>query len=235
MALAADPNEAKQEYAKKLYKLLYAAKNNENEDNVVKLFSMFASGSISKAELVMKLKAKQELRLAKKRGPIDWAILDRNGNPFTIVKAISSKEALSKGFEWANNNPVDGGPRGARVATPDDIKAVASRNEGQWSRWTVYDHDNNVLTYVSARSRQEATQLALRWGRENNRVVAAVDQDDGTVRIPSSESKKPTSLADYITESNRPFIWQKEEPKKELTEMQKACILGGHEYAGELK
>jgi sulfur relay (sulfurtransferase) DsrC/TusE family protein len=44
-----------------------------------------------------------------------------------------------------------------------------------------------------------------------------------------------SSLKEYIEVSSRPFIWQKEEPKKELTEMQKACILGGHEYTGELK
>jgi hypothetical protein len=363
--------------------MLYNAQSNKNEDNIVKLFSMFASGNMSKAELMMKLKAKQELRLAKKRGPIDYTILDRNGDPITIVKAIDNSDALTKGMEWERSNPVSGGVRGVRLATPDDIKTVASRNEGQWSRWTVYDHDNNVLTYVSARNRQEASQIALRWGRENNRIIAAVDQDDGTVRIPSAESKEVvtelanqpypykvedswgnefiakfktekgliyrvrvdqdfenpnnvgvsfeailtkdysektvtktntgdafrifatvgnilkiylqknpkvnqfyfsgnakepsrlklydsiskmipkilsgwklvkldrdfnstyyhfakvnqslSSLKEYIEVSSRPFIWQKEEPKKELTEMQKACILGGHEYTGELK
>ena len=46
--------------------------------------------------------------------------------------------------------------------------------------------------------------------------------------------KKPTTFKEYVEESTNPFVWKKEEPKKELTEMQKACILGGQEYTGEI-
>jgi hypothetical protein len=42
-------------------------------------------------------------------------------------------------------------------------------------------------------------------------------------------------LKEYIEVSYKPFIREKkEEPKKELTDMQKACILGGQEYTGEI-
>jgi hypothetical protein len=381
MALAADPYEAKQEYAKKLYKMLYNAQSNKNEDNTIKWFAMYASGNISKWELVTKLKAKQELRLAKKRGPIDYAILNRNSDPITIVKAINNNEALTKGIEWERSNPVSGGVRGVRLATPEDIKAVANRNtEGRWQRWNVYGHEGQIFTSVSARTPQEASLLALRWGRENDRVISHVTPESKdefaalhrteskevvtelankpypfkaendidyyiadfitdagikyeviieangensvevsfysvnnktnysissitntgdafrvlatvmlvvktylnkykkittfefnadksepsrvklynafvkilpkfipTFKIKETEDigdaviytfkkiKKPTTVKEYIEAADKPFVWQKEEPKKELTEMQKACILGGHEYTGELK
>ena len=244
MALASDPNEAKQEYAKKLYKMLYNAQSNKNEDNIVKLFSMFASGNMSKAELMMKLKAKQELRLAKKRGPIDYTILDRNGDPITIVKAIDNSDALTKGMEWERSNPVSGGVRGVRLATADDYKTITQRkaeqeqnqpqNNSRWKRYFVYGYDENGNTSMvpvhalSARDNQEATRLALQWGRENNVIISGISER-------TEESKRPTSLAGYIAESEKPFVWEKEEPKKEFTDMQMACILGGHEYAGELK
>jgi hypothetical protein len=385
MALAADPNEAKEEYAKKLYKMLYNAQSNKNEDNTIKWFAMYASGNISKWELRTRLKARQELRLAKKRGPIDYAILDRNSDPIAIVKAINNNEALTKGIEWERSNPVSGGVRGVRLATPDDIKAVANRNtEGRWQRWNVYGHEGQIFTSVSARNRQEASQLALRWGRENDHVISHVtpESEDEFVALHRTESKeivtelanKPypykvedswgnefiakfktekgliylvrvdqdfenpnnvgvsfeailtkdysektvtktntgdafrifatvgnilkiylqknpkvnqfyfsgnaeepsrlklydsiskmipkilsgwklvkldrdfnatyyhfakvnqnlSSLKEYIEVSNRPFVWKKEESKKELTEMQKACILGGQEYTGEI-
>lgn len=53
--------------------------------------------------------------------------------------------------------------------------------------------------------------------------------------VKTNEGKRPSSLADYIEESAKPFVWKKDEPKKELTEMQKACILGGQEYTGEIE
>jgi hypothetical protein len=212
MALAADPNEAKEEYAKKLYKMLYNAQSNKNEDNVVRLFSMFASGNISKAELVMKLKAKQELRLAKKRGPIDYAVLDRNSDPITIVKAINNSEALTKGIEWERSNPVSGGVRGVRLATLDDIKAVANRNtEGQWQRWNVYGHEGQIFTSVSARNRQEASQLALRWGRENDSVISHVtpESEDEFAALHRTESKE------VVTElANKPYPFKTQGNKK---------------------
>jgi hypothetical protein len=246
MALAADENEAKQEYAKKFYKLLYtySRKGNEKENNVIKLFSMFASGNLSKEELIQKVKAAQNIRQRGKRGPVDYAILDRNGDPITIVKAIDNSDALTKGMEWERSNPVSGGVRGVRLATADDYKTITQRkaeqeqnqpqNNSTWNRYFVYGYneEDNVsstpIHTLSARDNQEATRLALQWGRENNVIISGIRED-------ARESKRPDSLAGYIAESNRLFVWEKQEPKKEFTDMQLACILGGQEYTGELK
>jgi hypothetical protein len=182
--------------------------------------------------------------LAKKRGPIDYTILDRNGDPITIVKAIDNSDALTKGMEWERSNPVSGGVRGVRLATADDYKTITQRkaeqeqnqpqNNSRWKRYFVYGYDENGNTSMvpvhalSARDNQEATRLALQWGRENNVIISGISER-------TEESKRPTSLAGYIAESEKPFVWEKEEPKKEFTDMQMACILGGHEYTGELK
>jgi hypothetical protein len=235
MALASDPNEAKQEYAKKLYKLLYSAKNNDNENNVVKLFSMFASGNMSKAELVSKLKAVQTSRQQQKHlkptgpGP-HWYGLDMNSNPVVTVSAPDHSKALTAAMEWEKSNPVLGGIRGIRSVNPQkNIPAPPAPRPAASTGilWNVFDHDDNVVTQVRANTAPEATRLAFDWGRQNNRVLSRIEH-------ATQESKQLTSLADYIAESQSPFVWNKEKPKQKFTEMQLACILGGHEYTGEL-
>jgi hypothetical protein len=238
MAIAADPNDAKQEYAKKLYKLLASAATNEKDLDVIKWFTMYSSGNLAKAELVSKLKQAQARRKVLKAIGTSWTLIGMYDRPITVIQAKTQEEAWAKGREWEKSNPVNGGLRGIRQSTEDDIKQLtaASNSEpaGPWQRWIVYgdnDDDNSIpLAYISARDRQEASRLAFRWGRDNNRVVTGIDRDI------TSESNRPTSLAGYIAESARPFEWNKakDKPKKELTEMQKACILGGQEYTGEI-
>ena len=176
--LAADPEEAKEEYAKKLYKLLISASKDQGDNDAIKWFSMYASGNFPKDYLIMKLKNLQAARQAKK-------------NPQTVDKTV----------------------------TPTGEK---------WGRWVVYDMDGNPIHAISARDNVEAVRLATTWAQLNHKEVSRVQLDEPM-------ESRPTSLAGYIAESNRPFVWTKDEPKENLTEMQKACILGGHEYVGELK
>lgn len=238
MAVASDPNDAKQEYAKKLYKLLMEAGEgiNSEDTNTLKYFAMYASGNLSKQELVSKLKAIQTSRQQQKHlkptgpGP-HWYGLDMNGNPVVTVSAPDSSKALDAAMEWAKSNPVSGGIRGIRAVKPQtNIPSPPAPRPATSTGmlWNVFDHDNNVVTQVRANTAPEATRLALDWGRQNNRVLSRVQLDE------PMEAKRPTSLADYIAESTRPFVWNKEKPKQKFTEMQLACILGGHEYTGEL-
>lgn len=191
MGIASNPAEGKQEYAKKLYKLLIEGIDNDEDANTMKWFAMYASGNIPKEELILRLKRAQFARQAKK-------------------------------------NPTPAAPEQAQQAQPEP---------GQWERWNVHGHEGQIFTSVSARNRQEASQLALRWGRENNRVISHVtpESEDEFAALHRTESKRPDSLKGYIEESARPFEWKKEEPKQRFTEMQLACIIGGHEYTGELE
>lgn len=190
MGIASDPEEGKQEYAKKLYKLLIEGVDDSEDANTLKWFAMYASGNIPKEELILRIKRAQATRQAKK-------------------------------------NPA----------------SAAQEPQGKWQRWIVYGTDengNNVpVTAISARDRQEATRIAFRWGRDNNRVITGLNpEDDDLVDLANivhrNESKRPTSLKGYIEESARPFEWKKDETKQVLTEMQLACIMGGHEYTGEI-
>jgi hypothetical protein len=388
MAIAADPNDAKQEYAKKLYKLLASAAANEKDLDVIKWFTMYSSGNIAKAELVARLKQAQAKRKVLKVLDTSWTLIGMYDRPITVIQAKTEEEAWAKGREWEKSNPVNGGLRGIRQSTEDDIKQLtaASNSEpaGPWQRWIVYgtgDDGRNVrLTAVSARDRQEASRLAFRWGRDNNRVVTGLNPEDedlvdianiyhrneskeivtelankpypykadwdrdettayfttdagidyrvsigvededflyranivfygkeGSEKITNTGDafrvlatvvqivktylakykgikeiefaaelsepsrvklynafgkmlpkfildfkfkeishmrgadfyyyeriKKPTTFKEYVEESARPFVWQKDEPKKEFTDMQLACILGGQEYTGEI-
>lgn len=65
MGLAADPEAEKQEYAKKLYKLLSSTME-PGEENIIKLFSQYSAGTLSKMELKDFLRVAQTKRTAKK-------------------------------------------------------------------------------------------------------------------------------------------------------------------------
>jgi Putative amidoligase enzyme len=173
--LAADPNEAKHEYAKKLYTLLMGGVDKSAEADTIKWFSMFSTGNMSKAELVNRLKLVKFARMSKKN------------------------------------------PSAAPVEEEDH-------------QWLVYDIDGNIVTMVYAPNVTLAMQQAKEWGLRYNKAISKVELHESL-----TASKRPTSLSGYIAEADRPFVWKKEEPKQELTEMQKACIIGGHEYVGELK
>jgi hypothetical protein len=243
MAVASDPNDAKDEYAKKLYKLLMDANAgvNYNVGNIdpLKLFALYASGNLEKTELKSRLQHIQAKRALVKGPDITWSVLDRYGDVITLVKANSPEEAMAKGSNWEKSNPVSGGARGVRKATSDDldkfvdkkptVKTSQPEPTGRWSRWNVYDIDGDVVHAVSARDRNEAIRLAGEWANANNQTLSRVQLDEPM-------ESRPTSLAGYIEESARPFEWNKAEvkPKEKFTEMQLACILGGHEYTGEL-
>lgn len=219
MAIAADPNDAKQEYAKKLYKLLATAAANEKDLDVIKWFTMYSSGNLAKAELVSKLKQAQARRKVLKVLDTSWTLIGMYDRPITVVQAKTQDEAWAKGREWEKSNPVNGGLRGIRRSTEDDIQqltaASISEPAGPWQRWIVYgagDDGRNVpLTAVSARDRQEASRLAFRWGRDNNRVVTGLEPEDEDVSnlanmIHRNESKE------IVTElANKPYPYKVED------------------------
>ena len=175
--LAADPNEAKEEYAKKLYKLLSPAASQQRGWDAVKFFTMYSTGNLNKQELISSLKDRERARKGQK------------------VAAVAMQPNASKS-------------------------------------WLVYNNVGNIVTAVYATNMEEAKRKAMEWGERNNQIVSRVQLHEPD---EPEESVRPTSLAGYVAEADRPFVWQKEEPKEDLTEMQKACILGGHEYTGELE
>ena len=92
MAIAADPNAEKREYAKKLYKLFSIEPNNKNT-NSIKLFSMYASGQIGKLELKQALMAKA---IIKKTPPLTNDIPVPVGSIKYFLYDISTNQVLQR-------------------------------------------------------------------------------------------------------------------------------------------
>lgn len=93
MTIAADPNSYKQEYAKKLYKLL-ATKN--TSQSIIELFSKYVSGQLSKVELKNVIRQAQLQRnvTTDPNKKMWWDV--KYGNASIEVVATSKHEAINK-------------------------------------------------------------------------------------------------------------------------------------------
>ena len=191
MASAADPEADKQEYAKKLYKLLSTITGDET--NTIKAFAAYTAGTITRSELVGMLKQAQVARIQKKAGPEEWYGLDRNSEPVVTVNAKNEQEALKLAFAWEKNNPIFGGIRGViRVSERPGVSVPAQAQDEPTQLYGVYvmnnDGRNVEQTRIRARNSQEASALAFRWGRDNNRVVTGIDLIESARSINESKS-----------------------------------------------
>jgi hypothetical protein len=102
MHIASRPDLYRQEYAKKLYKML----SRSGAPDAVQLFSQFASNSLSKEELVRQLQARNTNRMGKKantekNGDQAWNVLNRSSNQ--VIRAFLAKDeadAKAKHEAW---------------------------------------------------------------------------------------------------------------------------------------
>ena len=98
LRIATDESAHKQEYAKKLYKLVVPTDKDTDDDNSVAMFTRYAMGQIKKDDLLYALRQSQSNRKAKKfpNGPKrEWTVM-RKSNPGYKVSfnATSAAEAL---------------------------------------------------------------------------------------------------------------------------------------------
>ena len=98
LRIATDPLAHKQEYAKKLYKLVVPTDKDTDDDNSVAMFTRYAMGQIKKDDLLNSLRQSQATRKSKKfpNGPKrEWTVV-RKSNPGYKVSfnAASAAEAL---------------------------------------------------------------------------------------------------------------------------------------------
>lgn len=124
MSIAGDPNAYRQEYAKKLYKLLDPSRVGVNT-STIEYFAKYASGQLPRSALssfVKQIKLQRELLKQKQQSPTDatdgqqeqkywWNVWVRGNSAFRIeVVARNEQEAkeiaLSKVPEWQNNRSI---------------------------------------------------------------------------------------------------------------------------------
>jgi hypothetical protein len=99
LRIATDESAYKQEYAKKLYKLVSPEGEWTDPNNSVALFSRYALGEIDKAELVNNVRQAQTARREKKAGPEKqyWVANKDGTGGKQMVYARSDTEAIIKG------------------------------------------------------------------------------------------------------------------------------------------
>ena len=98
LRIATDDNAYKQEYAKKLYKLVSPEGDWTDPNNSVSLFSRYAMGEIKKDELVSNVRQAQVARKEKKGEEQQYWVMNKDGTGGKqMVFAHSATEAIIKG------------------------------------------------------------------------------------------------------------------------------------------
>ena len=146
MAVAADPEAEKQEYAKKLYKLL-TSMGSEMQDNTIKAFSLYSAGAITRTQLIDMLKQAQHTRKAKKeppqaqeptsgygRGPDWWKLIDSDG------EVVSNFQAPNRAAAEAQQAQIERRAGERFVLMPAEGNTVYLLSPGQSTqRYEIYD------------------------------------------------------------------------------------------------
>ena len=192
--IAIDPSAYKQEYAKKLYKLLSPA---DDGSNIVTLFSNYKSGKIERAELIQQLKSAQLQRKIQKGsvgGQQYWWRVEKEGrnapNGAVIEVVAGSKEvALQVAAEEWNTTverltrayvtplrPYSTSPVKAKIGEPQ----VAGRPSNPDGTWILSPEGQNPpvpLFRFNASGVDDANNVVDQWNRENPNRPAVIHYD----------------------------------------------------------
>jgi hypothetical protein len=185
LSAAIDPEAYRQEYLKKLYKLLEDSQEKGGPD-VLQLFANYSAGELDKAALIRQVRQKQLARNVDKgkvTGKMWWSV-GRPGYFASVeVVATSKEEAIAKGKreypDWANAQDVTAKP--LRPYQEPEPKPVDS-SQGNWGIWIGASQrfarapgqiDNNVLRRFP--SREAAEQFITQAREQNSRMRSDVE------------------------------------------------------------
>jgi hypothetical protein len=169
LSAAIDPEAYRQEYLKKLYKLLESSQEKGGVD-VVQLFSNYSAGELDKAALIRQVREKQLARdLAKGRTPPGQKFWWKVTNP---ANSMASIEVVAAGKEEA-------------IA-----KAVEPDNYPDWARVQNTLRATPLRPYQEPQAQPEQKGNWGIWMRSANRFARAPGQTDNSVlrRFPGRDS-----------------------------------------------
>lgn len=182
--IAIDPSAYKQEYAKKLYKLLSPA---DDGSNVVQLFSNYKSGKIERTELIQQLKSAQLQRKIQKGsvgGQQYWWRIEKEGrnapNGAVIEVVAGSKEvALQVAAEEWNTTverltrasvtplrPYNTNPVKASTGEPQALGNRPSNPDGNYVILNMADETVPVYRFMASGD-EDALIVQQQWSRDN--------------------------------------------------------------------
>ena len=201
LRIATDETAYKQEYAKKLYKLLDETNPSGDGKNTIELFAKYATGEVDKQTLLSQLRYTHRDRIAKKLPVGTWQIYNVNfkDNPnYTLeVAARSPEEAISaaqdKELTWSRYSASN------FVATSTG-KIVDQRDDNEV--WKIARKDNpDAYVYIRAATKEEAIEKAL--SRYRNVTV-----DQVTIEPVTNQTTAPTAEPPVSSGSTLPVPWQ---------------------------
>lgn len=197
LSAAIDPEAYRQEYLKKLYKLLEGSQDKGGVD-VVQLFSNYSAGELDKAALIRQVREKQLARnLAKGKTPPGqkyWWSVTNPANTFASIEVVatSKEEAIEKAVEPGNY------PEWARVQNTLQAKPLrpyqepqAPNQTGNWGIWmqgpgrfarAPGQIDNSVLRRFPSR------EAAEQWIAQTRSTNSAMRTDIEVREIPIAGS-----------------------------------------------
>jgi hypothetical protein len=169
MYIASNPEVERNEYAKKLYKLLSSTQSSQD---VIQLFSIYSSGLINKQSLIKQVKQIQTGRQAASNTDDKkywWSVSPRQNPSYKIEIAATSKDqaiknAIANEPELARLNPATD-----FIVTP--VKPYEENKPAQQQslpdgnqRYLVYTVDNNqpVGTFIARANDEVSARLGFR-------------------------------------------------------------------------
>jgi hypothetical protein len=169
MYIASRPDLHREEYAKKLYKIL----SKSGDLTTIQLFSQFKSGILSKEELKRELKNRQDTRAVDKQPAHadGWQIFNRSNNTVVAEFLAPSREHATQKFydyiQQRNANPLNfllrrssEGQAQPNLPTPQN-----QTSGGFTGEWKVVDSNGREVYRFSGvgNSQTDANSTAARW------------------------------------------------------------------------
>jgi hypothetical protein len=181
MHIASRPDLHKQEYTKKLYKLMSAHMGESSDRTAIELFVNYSTGQLDKASLIRQVRAIQDQRNVEKEppNPNAWQIFNRSTNKVEVEFLAANKEQATEKY---NNhlarmhvNPLNyllrksDGAEDAPSQQPQAGSTAAlqqQRSSGGFSgSWKVVDGNGNELYRFGGvgNSQADANRVAAQW------------------------------------------------------------------------
>jgi hypothetical protein len=207
---AMNPEMYREEYLKKLYKILAP----EGSDDSIKYFAKYAAGELPQSALksfVRQAQLERKLKADPTNGEKYWWRVDKEGRgksgaSFEVV-ATSKEEALEKAASnWMTKlsalsqaavypiKPYDDSPIKATVGAPQPAGSVGRATTSFNGQWKIIDGLGRQLTVFRPyeNTRAAANELAAIWAREN--------EFDGNYQVEPADEQQSTPATGSTTD-----------------------------------
>lgn len=204
MSAAIDPAAYRQEYLKKLYKLLEASQDT-GEVNVLQLFANYSTGDLDKAALIRQVRQKQLARnvdKGKATGKMWWSVSRPGYFASVEVVASSREEAIEKGKveypDWRNSTNMTAKPLRPYQETQPQFQEPSDNRGGAPELYGVRTRRPD------AQAQQQFQTYMINNGSYNTTSIQAVSADDAIRQFRNRmRNQSNSSIYSLISSDNQ--------------------------------